>query len=131
MAHGLEGRVPFLDVGFSDWAMSLDPRLKLRHPDQPEKWLLRAAASKWLPPEIAMRPKLEFSAGSASEGPLEVYANARVSDRELASASRRFPCDPPSTKEEVLYRTIFEDLFPGEGVRSTVARWKVPAPMLS
>jgi asparagine synthase (glutamine-hydrolysing) len=131
MAHGLEGRVPFLDVDFSDWAMSLDPRLKLRSADQPEKWLLRAAAAKRLPAEIATRPKLEFSAGSASEGLLEAYANTRVSDAELERAPRRFPFDTPRTKEELLYRTIFEDLFPGEAARSTVARWRVPAPMLS
>lgn len=131
MAHGLEGRVPFLDVGFADWAMSLDPQLKLRHADQPEKWLLRAAAAKRLPFAIAMRPKLEFSAGSGSEGPLEAYAHVRVSDGELASAPQRFPVDPPRTKEELLYRTIFEALFPGEGARSTVARWRVPAPILS
>jgi asparagine synthase (glutamine-hydrolysing) len=111
--------------------MSLDPQLKLRRPDQPEKWLLRAAAAKRLPAEIAMRPKLEFSAGSASEGPLEAYANSRVSDAELLHAPRRFPIDPPRTKEELLYRVIFEDLFPGEGVRRTVARWRVPTPMLS
>ena len=131
MAHGVEGRVPFLDVGFADWAMSLDPRLKLRRPGQPEKWLLRAAAAKVLPAEIAMRPKLEFSAGSASEGPLEAYANVRISDAELAQAPKRFPFDPPRTKEELLYRLIFEELFPGAGPRSTVARWRVPAPMLS
>ncbi len=131
MAHGLEGRVPFLDVGFSDWAMSLDPRLKLRRADQPEKWLLRAAAAKRLPMEIAMRTKLEFSAGSASEGLLAAYANDRVSDAELELAPRRFPFDTPRTKEELLYRLVFEDLFPGHGVRGTVARWVVPAPMLS
>jgi asparagine synthase (glutamine-hydrolysing) len=131
MAHGVEGRVPFLDVGFADWAMSLDPRLKLRRADQPEKWLLRAAAAKVLPGEIAMRPKLEFSAGSASEAPLEAYANGRISDRDLEHAPERFPSDPPRTKEELLYRLIFEDLFPGAGARSTVARWRVPTPMLS
>jgi len=128
MAHGLEGRVPFLDVAFVDWAMGLDPKLKLREPGVLEKRLLRQAAEQLLPKEIAERPKLEFSQGSASESLLEQHAEACISDRDLASAGRRFPIDSPRTKEELLYRVIFDDLFPGEAMRRTVSRWHVPRP---
>jgi len=128
MAHGLEGRVPFLDVAFVDWAMGLDPKLKLRKPGVLEKQLLRQAAERLLPKAIAQRPKLEFSQGSASERLLERQAEARISDRDLASAARRFPADTPRTKEELLYRVIFDDLFPGEAMRRTVSRWHVPRP---
>ncbi len=67
MAHGLEGRVPFLDVDFVDFAMGLDPALKVRAPRGLEKALLRAAACHLLPERIAARPKLEFSEGSATD----------------------------------------------------------------
>jgi asparagine synthase (glutamine-hydrolysing) len=128
MAHGLEGRVPFLDVEFVDWAMSLDPKLKLREPRLLEKRLLRQAAEQVLPTEIAHRPKLEFSQGSASSLLLERHADGCVSDRDLAAAGGRFPLDTPRTKEELLYRLIFDDLFPGEAMRRTVSRWHVPRP---
>jgi asparagine synthase (glutamine-hydrolysing) len=128
MAHGLEGRVPFLDVAFVDYAMSLDPRLKLRQPHGLEKALLRSAAEQVLPREIAQRPKLEFSQGSATDVVLEQYAAARVTDHDLAGAAARFPVDTPNTKEELLYRSIFEEIFPGEPARQTVSKWVVPSP---
>jgi asparagine synthase (glutamine-hydrolysing) len=128
MAHGLEGRVPFLDTAFVDFAMSLDPLLKLRQAGGLEKALLRYAAEKVLPREIAQRPKLEFSQGSATDVILEQYAAARVTDHDMAGAAARFPIDTPKTKEELLYRSIFEELFPGEPARRTVSRWVVPSP---
>lgn len=61
MAHGLEGRVPFLDAEFLERAMELDPRAKLHRPDRLEKWPRRAASAtsisrtppaafRWTPP---------------------------------------------------------------------------------
>ncbi len=124
MAHGLEGRVPFLDVAFVDWAMSLDPALKLRRAGVPEKWVLRHAVSKLLPLQIVHRQKLEFSEGSGADQLLQSHAEARVSDRDITAARRRFPDDPPSSKEALLYRLIFEGLFPGAAARRTVQVWR-------
>ncbi len=42
MAHGVEGRVPFLDAGVADFGFALADRLKVKHGRG--KWLLR----KWL-----------------------------------------------------------------------------------
>jgi asparagine synthase (glutamine-hydrolysing) len=128
MAHGLEGRVPFLDTGFVDFAMGIDPKLKLKQPGGSEKALLRSAASAVLPREISERPKLEFSEGSATDILLEEYAAARVSDHDFARREKLFPLDTPRTKEEMLYRSIFEELFPGEPARRTVSRWGDTAP---
>jgi len=128
MAHGLEGRVPFLDTAFVDWAMNLDPKLKVRDPKLIEKRLLRQAAEQVLPHDIAWRPKLEFSQGSASDSLQGQHADASVTDGDFAAAARRFPIDTPRSKEEFLYRVVFEDLFPGEAMRRTVARWDVPRP---
>lgn len=124
MAHGLEGRVPFLDVEFVAWCMALDPRLKLWEGGGLEKGLLRAAFRELLPPAVLSRNKLEFSAGSGIEAALVRYAEQRVSDRDLANASELFPSDTPLSKEELLYRRLFEDAFPGHWPRSSVQRWR-------
>lgn len=126
MAHGVEGRVPFLDVGFANWAMAIDPRLKLWRPEQPERWLLRGAAESVLPREIAQRPKLDLAQGTGTDLILEGYAESRISDRDFACAAVRFPSDTPRSKEELLYRLIFDDLFPGEPLRRMVSRWRAP-----
>jgi len=60
MAHGVEGRFPFLDPAVIDFATRLPPRLKLRVLQ--EKYLLRKAALKSLPPAIANRPKRPYRA---------------------------------------------------------------------
>jgi asparagine synthase (glutamine-hydrolysing) len=124
MAHGLEGRVPFLDVEFLECATSLDPRIKLHRADRLEKWPLRAAFDGVLPDEILWRPKLEFAQGTGSEWTLREHCEAIVSDADFADAERRFPVDTPQTKEGFWYRRIFEELFPGEPLRRTVGRWR-------
>ncbi|HVJ21399.1 MAG TPA: asparagine synthase-related protein, partial [Polyangiaceae bacterium] len=124
MAHGLEGRVPFLDVEFVDFAMSIAPELKLQQAGMVEKQLLRAGASELLPAEIARRRKLEFADGSGATQLLSSYAEAEVTDGDLARAASHFPSDPPKTKEELLYRRTFAELFPGDAARRTVQRWR-------
>ncbi|MEY4546325.1 MAG: hypothetical protein RL685_2520 [Pseudomonadota bacterium] len=124
MAHGLEGRVPFLDVDFVAWCMKIDPRLKQWGPGALEKNLLRGAFRDLLPPLIANRRKAEFSAGSGGDAILSRYAEESVTDRDLANASVLFPIDTPTTKEEVLYRRIFEGSFPGRWPLANVQRWR-------
>ncbi|MBI2894362.1 MAG: asparagine synthase B [Deltaproteobacteria bacterium] len=124
MAHGLEGRVPFLDVGFLSWAMALDPAAKLHRSDRPEKWLLRGAFEDLLPAEIVWRRKLEFAEGCGSEQVLIDHGERAVADTDFARAAELFPADSPATKEAFLYRRIFEEVFPGESRRRTVGRWR-------
>lgn len=124
MAHGLEGRVPFLDVDFLDWAMSLDPELKRWDRGGIEKGLVRAGFAGRLPDEILWRRKVEFSRGSGSNEMLQQHAEQQVSDSDLAHASTRFPEDPPGTKEELLCREIFAELFPSAAFRASVSRWR-------
>ena len=124
MAHGLEGRVPFLDVDFLDRAMVLDPSLKLHRPNRPEKWPLRVVFDRVLPDSILWRGKQEFAEGSGADLVLHDHCAAIVSDAELGEAHRRFPEDPPTTKEAYHYRRIFDEMFPGEALRRTVGRWR-------
>lgn len=60
MAHGLEVRVPLLDQHLVSWAIGIPSRYKLHGPRLTLKYLLKRAASAWLPEEIVHRPKAGF-----------------------------------------------------------------------
>ena len=76
--------------------------------------MLREAFGGGLPDEILWRQKEQFSDGVGYSwiDTLKAHAEARVTDRQLAHASERFPIGTPATKEAYLYRAIFEELFP-------------------
>lgn len=124
MAHGLEARVPFLDVELVAWGMELDPRLKLHGNGRAEKHLLRRAFEGQLPPAVLHRKKAEFSRGAGAEDVLAAVAERRVSARDLAQAAARFPDDTPTDEQAFLYRSIFERLFPSPAARRTVGGWR-------
>lgn len=122
MAHGLEGRVPFLDAALVRYALSIDPRLKLHLPGRPEKWLLRRVAEPYLPASVVWRKKEKFAVGSGAAQVLQDYAARLVSDRRLAGGLSRTEArlgegraadaeDTPETKEEWLYRRLFRRYF--------------------
>ncbi|MBL9101163.1 MAG: asparagine synthase B [Myxococcales bacterium] len=135
MAHGVEARVPFLDLEFLDLAMALPPELK--QPRRPqagqggrmEKWVLRAAfadpADPLIPPAVLWRQKEQFSDGVGYgwvDG-LRDHAARVVSAEALAGAAERFPHATPATAEAYLYRERFAALFPGEQAARCVVRW--------
>lgn len=60
MAHGVEGRLPFLDHVLFDFARRVPVSLKIR--DGVEKWLLREALKDILPPAVYARRKHPFTA---------------------------------------------------------------------
>ncbi|MGY6588923.1 MAG: asparagine synthase B [Wenzhouxiangella sp.] len=121
-AWGVEARVPFLDLEFLDVAMSLDPAAKMAGSGRPEKAILREAGEGLLPREILWRQKEQFSDGVGYGwiDALRDHADRHVSDRELAEAEQRFPLNPPLTKEQYLYRRIFERHLPSQAAAATV-----------
>jgi asparagine synthase (glutamine-hydrolysing) len=60
MAHGVEGRVPFLDHILFRFAAGLPTALKIR--GGVEKWLLRESLRDILPPQVQARRKHPFTA---------------------------------------------------------------------
>ena len=58
MAHGLEGRNPFLDHRLIEWAFSLTRDILLA--DLRTKPVLRSLAKRYLPAEISLAPKRGF-----------------------------------------------------------------------
>jgi len=113
-AWGIEARVPFLDTRFLDVAMRIPARHKMVRPGGIEKNILREAFRGALPDEILWRQKEQFSDGVGYSwiDSLKAHAESRVSDKELATASERFPIGTPMTKEAYVYRAIFDELFP-------------------
>jgi asparagine synthase (glutamine-hydrolysing) len=122
-AWGVEGRVPFLDKEFMDVAMRLNPEDKLSGlKGRMEKWILRKAFEDFLPESVAWRQKEQFSDGVGYSwiDTLKELASSRITDEQFAEAGKRFPINPPMTKEEYHYRSLFEELFPSDSAAQTV-----------
>lgn len=123
MAHGLEVRVPFLDSpGLLEFAMSLQPRLKVVGRQRVGKWLLRKAALAFLPAEIAARPKVKFAVGAGLADRLAAYAKERITPSEFERERRVSDNCVLTTPEELMYFRIFRERFPVDRVASLIGR---------
>jgi len=121
-AWGLEARVPFLDKEFLDYAMNINPEEKMITKDRMEKYILRKSFEGYIPDEILWRQKEQFSDGvgySWIDG-LKDFANREISDSMMQNAKNQFPEKTPLTKEEYLYRSIFEKHFPGDSALACI-----------
>ncbi|MGK7395447.1 MAG: asparagine synthase B [Candidatus Cyclobacteriaceae bacterium M3_2C_046] len=119
---GVEGRVPFLDKEFMDVAMRLNPEDKMAKNGRMEKWVVRKAFEDYLPESVAWRQKEQFSDGVGYSwiDSLKALVNEKVSDQQLANAKYRFPVNPPLSKEEYYYRSIFSEHFPSDSAAACV-----------
>ncbi|OPY25855.1 MAG: asparagine synthetase B [Methanocella sp. PtaU1.Bin125] len=81
MAHGVELRVPFLDMRVIAAARRMGPSLKVRRngKDYIRKYVLRKVAEKYLPPEVAAAPKKAIQYGTGVQKTLERLARSRGS----------------------------------------------------
>ena len=121
-AWGIEGRVPFLDKEFMDVAMRINPKDKMITPERMEKWVLRKAFEDELPESVAWRQKEQFSDGVGYNwiDSLKELVESSVTDAQMEQVNHRFPAQPPRTKEEYFYRSIFEEHFPSQAAALTV-----------
>ena len=121
-AWGVEGRVPFLDKEFLDVAMRLNPKAKMCPGRQIEKRVLREAFADLLPDEVAWRHKEQFSDGVGYSwiDTLRGMAETAVTDSQMSRAAERFAVNPPRSKEEYMYREMFESHFPSRSAALTV-----------
>jgi asparagine synthase (glutamine-hydrolysing) len=110
MAHGLEARVPFLELDMISLGLSLPAGWKLAGEGQEEKRLLRLAFEGWLPYDFLWRKKAQFGDGSGAASVLEKRMEESVTEEEFER--ERHEVEPPlRTREEVAYYRIFaEDL---------------------
>ena len=115
--NSLEARVPFGDLDFVRYVMSIDPAMKMNTYDM-GKYLLRHAFEKdhLLPDHILWRQKAAFSdaVGHSMVDDLKAYAEQVYTDADFQARRKQFTYRPPFTKESLLYREIFERHYPGQ-----------------
>ena len=116
-AHSMEARVPFGDLDFVRYVMSVDPARKINTYGK-GKYLLRHAfeGEGLLPDEILWREKAAFSdaVGHSMADDLKEYAARQYSDGAFLKGGGRYSYAPPFTKESLLYRDLFEQFYPGQ-----------------
>ena len=115
--NSMEARVPFGDLEFASYVMSIDPEKKMNVYGK-GKYLLRHAfeADHLLPEEILMREKAAFSdaVGHSMVDYLKEYAETKYTDEEFQKGCEKYTHAKPFTKESLLYRDIFEKYYPGQ-----------------
>ncbi len=115
--NSLEARVPFGDLKFVRYAMSIDPELKM-NTHQMGKYLIRKAfeEDRILPDEILWRQKAAFSdaVGHSMVNDLKELAETTYTDEQFRERARAYSYRPPFTKESLMYRELFESFYPGQ-----------------
>ena len=122
-AWGIEARVPFLGKEFLEYAMNVDPENKMCSGDKAEKHVLWKAFEGLIPDEVLWRQKEQISDGVGYNWIDSLTANAEVhvSDAMLAEAGDTFSIQPPETKEDYYYISIFTELYPSNEAALTGA----------
>lgn len=115
--NSIEARVPFGDLDFVKYVMSIDPAMKL-NTHGAGKYLLRRAFQNdhLLPESILWREKAAFSdaVGHSMVDDLKAYAETVYTDVEFDRCRRKYDHCMPFTKESLLYRDLFEQSYPGQ-----------------
>ena len=115
--HSMEARVPFGDLDFVSYVMSIDPAMKMNTYGK-GKYLLRHAfeGDDLLPHDLLFREKAAFSdaVGHSMVDYIKEYANEYYSDEEYERGIARYDYAKPFTKESLLYRELFEKYYPGQ-----------------
>jgi asparagine synthase (glutamine-hydrolysing) len=115
--NSLEARVPFGDLDFVKYVMSVDPEKKINTYGK-GKYLLRHAFEEgdYLPHEILWREKAAFSdaVGHSMVDYLKEYAEKKYTQEEFEKGCLKYEHARPFTKESLLYRDIFEKYYPGQ-----------------
>ena len=114
-SNGLEARVPFGDLDFVEYIMSIPPEKKMNFTGIGKYILRKAFEGDYLPHDILYREKAAFSdaVGHSVVDNLKAYAEEMYSDADLLAAKRRYQHASPISKESLMYRDIFESHFPG------------------
>ncbi len=114
--NSLEARVPFGDLDFVKYVMSIDPEMKMNKYGKGKYLLRHAFEGDYLPYDILYREKAAFSdaVGHSMVDYLKEYANDFYTDEEYAEKKEKYSHAKPFTKESLLYREIFEKYYPGQ-----------------
>jgi asparagine synthase (glutamine-hydrolysing) len=114
---GLEIRVPFLDIDFVNYYLSVPAKLKLPqlyNNKKIEKHLLRSAFDDGLLPESVLWRKKEGMSDGVSSEKNSWYSiiQKRVNNIKLKTEISDYDFNIPKLKESLYYREIFTNYFP-------------------
>lgn len=115
-SNSMEARVPFGDLDFVEYVMSIQPELKMNKYNKGKYLLRHAFEGDYLPESILMREKAAFSdaVGHSMVDYLKEYAESVYTDEQYEEKIATYSYVPPFTKESLLYREIFESFYPGQ-----------------
>ena len=115
-SNSMEARVPFGDLDFASYVMSIDPKMKLNKYNKGKYLLRHAFEGDYLPYDILMREKAAFSdaVGHSMVDHLKEYAEEVYSDEQFETECKKYDFATPFTKESLLYRKIFEEYYPNQ-----------------
>ena len=115
-SNSMEARVPFGDLDFVEYVMSIQPELKMNKYNKGKYLLRHAFEGDYLPESILMREKAAFSdaVGHSMVDYLKEYAESVYTDEQYEDKIATYSYVPPFTKESLLYREIFESFYPGQ-----------------
>jgi asparagine synthase (glutamine-hydrolysing) len=116
--HGLEARTPFLDRTFVHEYLSIPISIRNHNNDKKmEKYLLRKAVEtmepELLPHSVLWRSKEAFSDGVSSQENswyeiIQTKLDTYYSEEAFLEKINQYTFNPPTTKEQLYYREIFE-----------------------
>lgn len=114
--NSLEARVPFGDLDFVQYVMSIAPEKKLNTYGKGKYLLRHAFEGDYLPHDILYREKAAFSdaVGHSMVWYLQDYANKYYTDKGYEEKIKKYYHAAPFTKESLLYREIFEKYYGGQ-----------------
>ncbi len=114
--NSLEARVPFGDLDFVEYVLSIDPEKKLNTYNKGKYLLRHAFEGDWLPQEILWREKAAFSdaVGHSLVDCIKEYAEGLYTEAEFRHQCIKYSHAQPFTKESLLYRELFEKHYPGQ-----------------
>ncbi len=114
--NSLEARVPFGDLDFVKYVMSIDPAKKMNVYGKGKYLLRHAFEGDYLPHDILYREKAVFSdaVGHSLVDDLKEYAEGYYTDEEFEAKCKQYDYATPFTKESLLYRELFEKYYPGQ-----------------
>lgn len=117
--HGLEARLPFLDIDFVNYYMSIDPELKIPTQKRMEKQLIRDAFNTLypdlLPHSVMYRKKEAFSDGVSSKNKswfeiITEWIDTKITDVEFSNIDKNLYGNCKS-KESYYYKKHFNNKF--------------------
>lgn len=125
-ANSVGYRTPFLDPEVVALSNRIPMELKVRYDKdearEVEKWILRKAMRKWLPAEIAVRPKLRFAGGTGVDDLMDELTAGYVGQDEFQKNPKTERGLFLNSPKELHYYRLFREKYP-EDYEELVVRW--------